>query len=77
MCLYVEKEQIWGKIASTGGKVNSQNEHFFKKKMYSHYYSRLEVMYNVVQITGYSGVWGPESQYWIQHHWELGSVVSA
>lgn len=32
MFLYVEKEQIWVKIASTGGKVNSQNEHFKKKK---------------------------------------------
>lgn len=36
MVLYVEKEQIWVKIASTGGKVNSQNEHFKKSPKYSH-----------------------------------------
>lgn len=48
----MEKEQIWVKIVTAGGKVNSQNEHVWKTAVLTLHNSRPGVMDNVVPVPG-------------------------
>lgn len=76
--LYVEKEQIWVEIISTGGKVKSKTKQFFfKDYVVVLYSSSSEELYDVVSIAGRAGLPGPGSWGWAQSQWVLGSLLSA
>lgn len=71
MFLYVEKEQIWVQIVSTGGKVNSQNEHLTKSCIGTPQF-RSGVKDNVVPVPGQSWMSVLDSS-----PWEPGLVLFA